>query len=432
MTCLHDIIQYISTNIFIEIGTAFTDTIHKVINKTTCNYIFHVTTQECVYDHYKTTFTYEPRVTPKYISTTNELYDIIKDFGVSITFFIDGRNETDFKSICENIQKHHIHRHVIIVDHVNVYDDIVSTLLSINPNYEIKLFNNNKTLVAFVEPKICIQKYISDIKTSTQAPGFADVLRGTLSLFQFCQKYDYDLFIDATANPVFRYFHKNEHYIYHNVEGHVHEYISHTPYDIIDKGLTNLFKSGKSFLVFTNAFFRTRKHDKGFTNYMGGLADLEAKSFMHSILRPIPIIDTIINEIFDNIYRIPRLEPYCVIHIRTEDKFIHDESNIDLNICNKYLMKIKQIAQLTNMPIVLITDSKLMGRYWKENEPRVLYWENDKIHVGDRVGNGDIRDVVVDHCIIRGANRIYGNGWSGFSLSAATLYDIEYVNMQYI
>ena len=52
------------------------------------------------------------------------------------------------------------------------------------------------------QSKICVHKYLTQCSTNPQPPGFADFLRGTIALYIFSKKYNYQLLLDG-SHPVF-------------------------------------------------------------------------------------------------------------------------------------------------------------------------------------------------------------------------------------
>jgi hypothetical protein len=68
-------------------------------------------------------------------------------------------------------------------------DEILIKIFEINPNYKIKYYDdyvsNNDVLVAYIEKKQCIHKYLNICKTNPQPPGFGDFLRGSIALYNF-------------------------------------------------------------------------------------------------------------------------------------------------------------------------------------------------------------------------------------------------------
>ena len=55
-------------------------------------------------------------------------------------------------------------------------------------------------------PNYCIHSYLKQCNSSHYCPGFGDWLRGTVTLWKYCKKYNYDLHIDPSIHPIFQYF----------------------------------------------------------------------------------------------------------------------------------------------------------------------------------------------------------------------------------
>lgn len=278
------------------------------------------------------------------------------------------------------------------------------------------------------QEKVCIHRYLTTCRTNPQPPGFADFLRGTIALHQYSKKYGYRLLVDAMTHPIFRYFEKCEYYLYEYINGHVNEFIPPMSYYQIDQYLNNMFSSGGSGIVLTNSFYRRCPSDQEITNFHGGLNDQETKDFMRTILTPNAMTIDKIEDVFDTEYHIDRNTKYNVIHIRTGDANIHDSTRMDYDIYDSYMEKINKILEADpERKYILITDSKEMGKEWKKNIPRILYWDNNKNHMGDLKNGGpqNVEDTMIDFFVIKGSQKIYSNG-SGFSHCISTIYDIPY------
>ena len=60
----------------------------------------------------------------------------------------------------------------------------------------------------FITNRICVHKYLSNCTTNPQPPGFADFLRGTITLYNLSQQYNYNLYVD-NSHIIFKYLKHN-------------------------------------------------------------------------------------------------------------------------------------------------------------------------------------------------------------------------------
>ncbi len=308
-------------------------------------------------------------------------------------------------------------------------NEILEKLYQINPKYKIQYFDDycakNDILVAYIEnenenEKYCIHKYLINCKTNSQPPGFADFLRGTIALYNFSQKYNYKLYIDG-QHPLFNYLNKNKNILNKETEmdTEIEEYLPPLSYDSIYEQLENKFKSGISFSALTNSFYNL--HNGNLENY--GEITPECSRFLKDILSPTIEVENKLNHIFNDVYKINLNSQFIVIHLRFGDKFIQDNVYNDY-LYNLYYNKINNFDK--NKKYILITDSKEIGTKLKLNIPELLYWDNNKIHMGTlNKEYSYILDTMVDFFIISKSNEIFSNG-SGFSTINSIIYNIKY------
>lgn len=98
----------------------------------------------------------------------------------------------------------------------------------------------------FIEKPICIHKYLTVCKTNYLSPGFGDWLRGTVTLWNYSQKYNYQLFIDKDIHPIFSYLKENDSLITDPmINREVEEWYTPTTYETIDEKIQQLFEKKK-------------------------------------------------------------------------------------------------------------------------------------------------------------------------------------------
>ncbi len=450
MHFLNNLLKYIKSNVFVESGTYQGDTVQFMLDNTKCDNIISLELSDVFFLNCEKRFLNEKRVKLYHADSKTQLYDIIKDIDVSMTFWLDGigSNVNCIDHILfelEQIKKHHINRHIIIINDINLIkendvknEQIIDKINDINPLYEFVYYNDNNILMATFPQKICIQKYILKLQTNPQPPGFADFLRGVMTLYQYCDKYGYDLYIDGIIHPIFKFFKQNEHYLKHEVTGDVAEVIPPMTYDEIDDLLKKMFLDGNDLMMITNAFYRNSREDKYITNFnaegTNKMQDNKTKKFIRDLLIPSSIVEDKINKIFDENYKLKKNDEYNIIHVRSGDEYIYDNELLNTGLFHYTHDKLIQLFQtFPHEKFILITDSNKMGQELTKYFPQLLYWNNNKIHAGvlinDKNCNNieceDIMHVVVDFLIISRAKNIFSNG-IGFARCVATIFDINF------
>ena len=67
------------------------------------------------------------------------------------------------------------------------------------------------------------------------------------------------------------------------------------------------------------------------------------------------------------------------------------------------------------------------------NNPALFYFDNNKIHMGDLIYDGDVKNVVIDTMtdffIMSKSNKIFSYPGSGFSYMASILFDKPNINI---
>lgn len=439
---------------FVETGTFQGDTLNMISNsKFVPSKIISLELSDVFFTRCVKRFELNPNITIYKANSKYDLYDKIKDIDNQITFWLDSHWSgtpdvgCDSETICtileelEQIKQLSNKTHTIMIDDIRLMtncndknmgfpvklNDILEKLYQINPKYKIQYFDDycakNDILVAYIEnenEKYCIHKYLINCKTNPQPPGFADFLRGTIALYNFSQKYNYKLYIDG-QHPLFNYLNKNKNILNKETEmdTEIEEYLPPLSYDSIYEQLENKFKSGISFSALTNSFYNL--HNGNLENY--GEITPECSRFLKDILSPTIEVENKLNHIFNDVYKINLNSQFIVIHLRFGDKFIQDNVYNDY-LYNLYYNKINSFDK--NKKYILITDSKEIGTKLKLNIPELLYWDNNKIHMGTlNKEYSYILDTMVDFFIISKSNEIFSNG-SGFSTINSIIYNIKY------
>jgi hypothetical protein len=300
--------------------------------------------------------------------------------------------------------------------------------------------------------KICIHKYLTRCKTADLPPGFGDFLRGTVTLLILSKRYNYAFFVDKSIHPVFSYFKDSSYYIHNGNMDDTVELLPScgSPWENVYRDVVNLFETNNSFSIITNCFY-TINH-AGFLENFGKIPD-DIQLIMRDILQPNDVIEAKIDELFKTVYRIDQNEKYKVVHLRIGDGSLIHNTLLDLEVFQNYYHKITNYMYThEEANYILITDSIQMGKLLSAHIPKLLYWDNNKIHIGDLKINMDndnididnkllghffrrdneneeqsteLFDTVVDFAILSRCSEIISNG-SGFSLISSCIYNIKY------
>jgi len=447
---------YYINDVFVETGTFEGDTIYKIANNEICRppKIISLELSDVFFNNCKKRFENNSNITLYKANSKYDLYDKIKDISTRITFWLDSHWSgtpdvgCDPVTVCpvleelEQIKQHRLNTHTIMIDDIrlmsnsNVKDEgfpvtkeqIIDKLYEINPNYKIIYFDDyaaeNDILVAYIEEKKCIHKYLTKCSTNPQPPGFADFLRGTIALHNFSKKYEYQLFIDGT-HPLFNFLKPNKNIIYSSPDSETKEFLPPLSYNDIYIKLNNLFTSGLSFSLITNSFYNLQK---GKLSNFGEISE-ECANYIKDILSPSIEVENKITFVFSQVYKIDINDSFKVIHLRFGDKFIHENIYND-DLYKQYYNNIYNLVhQNKNEKFVLISDSSEISKKLKADIPELFYWDNSKIHLGDLINieTSNILDTIVDFFIISKSKEIITNGsGSGFSRINSIIYNIKY------
>ncbi len=442
MPFIPELLHFLSDT-FVETGTFHGDTLN-IIAKSNVSKIISLELSDVFVNSCKKRFENNPKIIIYKGNSKYDLYDKIKDIDSKITFWLDSHWSgtpdvgCDSDTICPLLEeleqiKQHSNTHTIMINDIrlmnnstNKYegfpikiDQILTKLYEINPNYQIKYFDDycakNDVLVAYIQ-NVCVHKYLTKCVTNPQPPGFADFLRGTIALYIFAKKYDYALSIDR-SHPVFNYLKGT-----HEYTGYTEELLPPLSYPNIYSILENKFKSKKSFSIMTNSFYNLQN---GILSNYGEITP-DCANYMKDLLSPIIELENKLSYVFNEVYKINA--PFNIIHLRFGDIFIENNIYND-QMYNLYYNKInKLINENLNEKYILISDSVEIAKKLKTNIPELLYWDNSKIHLGSLTqfkSNSDIMDTLVDFFIISKSKQIFSNG-SGFSNINSIIYNIKY------
>ena len=455
MPFIDELLQY-KNDVFLETGSHHGNTIHKIANNNIFNpkKIISLELSDVFVKMCEDRFIDNKNIEIYKANSKCELYNIIKYINVPITFWLDSHWSgcenvgCDSEIICpiihelEQIKCHSIKSHTIMIDDIRLMNgsmnryhgfpvsinEIVNKIYEINPNYKIKYYDDeickNDVLVAYINEQKCVHKYLSACVSNPQPPGFADFLRGTITLYNLSKTYNYKLFIDNN-HFIFNYLKPNPKIINTEELNDTIEIIPPLSYPDIYLELNKLFQSSNSFSVLTNSFYIDLKTSQ--LNNFGSITN-DCRDFMSDILQPNDKIIEKINYLFECVYNINKNENYEIIHLRSGDTYLHE------NIFNqsKYELYYNRITNLINnnpnTKYILISDSCEFANKLKENIPKLFYWNNLKIHLGDLINfsQNAVFDTLVDFFIMSSSKKINVINESGFSKVISIIYVIPY------
>jgi len=453
MPFIDELLKY-QNSVFLETGSHHGDTIYKIANNNIYipSKIYSLELSDVFFEMCKKRFINNANICLYKANSKYDLYDIIKEINTSITFWLDSHWSgcpdvgCDVITVCpileelEQIKQHSINTHTIIIDDIRLMnnsldkyvgfpvtlDEILKKIFEINPNYKIKYYDDdigkNDILVAYINNKSCVHKYLTLCKTNPQSPGLADFLRGTIALYNFSKLYDYKLFIEC-SHPMFNYLKPNKNFI---VDGssNVIEFLPPLSYPDIYNKLTTEFEKGSSFSTITNSFYNLQ--NDCLTNF-GFISD-ECRQYMQDILSPSEEINKKIDLVFTSIYNINIVNNFKIIHLRFGDKYLYNNIFHE-NLYNSSFNKISELVNKnSHIKFVLLSDSSIIANELKKNIPLLNYWDNSKTHMGDLNNSSDsaVFDTMTDFFIMSKSNEILVLNGSGFSHIVSIIYNIKY------
>ena len=269
----------------------------------------------------------------------------------------------------------------------------------------------------------CIHSYLTVCKTDYLSPGFGDWLRGTVTLWKYCQTYGYDLFIDKDVHPIFQHLEENESLISNpskeadsksDSKSEVVELYSPMSFTDIDKGLRAHFERKESFATLTNGIYVGLTPET--TDYYGPIPR-ECKEWLKNVLTPNPLL----KEYIQNVYALLGVDlekPYRVIHLRLGDNYLH-RNYMDDHYLEKVNRRIGHTLRTeSEYTYILLCDTSIFGTELTKRNPQLHYWDNKKIHTGEiqyDTKQTGVRDTLVDFFILSKAIHIMSIFDSGFS-----------------
>jgi len=456
MPFIDELLKFV-TSVFVETGTYEGNTIDRVAKSKKDTQLISLELSGIYSARCKKRFEQNPMITIHKANSKYDLGKIIKDINEPITFWLDSHWSESPHVVCDpeifcpilfeldQIKAHAIKTHTIMVNDLSLLnmkhflitvEQICKKIYEINPDYTILYFDDemakNNILVAHIPKnnKTCTHTYLTVCKTNPQPPGIADFLRGTVVLFNYCEQYGYEFYLEG-SHPIYSCLKPNK-YIQTGKEKQeekqqdtVIEVLPPLTFEEIDEQINILFQKNESFSILTNAMYT--KTNKNLSNY--GPIPSKCKEFLQSLL-PVDEIENKIAEILQE-YKITE-KSYNVIQLRFGDKYIHEDQMCEPDLYLVVITKILNILSKYESPFMLLSDSSRIAKNLKKDIPLLHYWDSQKIHLGDLKKENlkeSIFDTMTDFFILSKANKIFSFK-SGFSKIVSEIYDIPYFSLQ--
>jgi hypothetical protein len=296
--------------------------------------------------------------------------------------------------------------------------------------------------------KNSIHRYLIHCETNPQPPGFADFLRGTITLYLLSKKYNYNFYIDYNSHPVFKNFKFDDTVYIKNTdcENKTIELLPPIDYKNIYNNLKKLFMENKNMYLLTNSFH------SGFgisSNYTCDEVK-DAHKFIQKMLIPSPNFQNVIDAKMKNMKIVEN--DYYVVHLRFNDCCLFDTSfDISEKSKNEIINLIDDIDKKKEKKIVILSNWKAITNFLQQKNSNVIITNGSPIHTGNlnnliTINNiinksaeneevtNQLSDTMFDLYIISRCSEIYcasQYGRSGFSYEVSTIYNIKYNNISH-
>lgn len=282
---------------------------------------------------------------------------------------------------------------------------------------------------------ICIHRYLTKCKTNPQPPGFADFIRGTMTLFLLSKRYNYKLLLDYNSHPFFKNLEFNKEYFIMNTENSdTLEFLPPKSYNNIFNNIENLFKQNNPIIyIHTNSCYNSFGVVSNFTDYEIN----NAKKFIIDLLKPNAEVLEIYRNKFNNITS----NQYIVLHIRFEDKcFFQSNFNIPDSKVHTIIGFIKNLSHTENKQIIIISNwKKYINNDTFTDFKNIYVTDSEPIHTGSLIQKCNdtelksfLQNTLIDLLLLTNSSKNYcisRYGYSGFSEVFSNIHNIPYINM---
>jgi len=274
--------------------------------------------------------------------------------------------------------------------------------------------------------KHIINVYQPIYKNDKKSSGFGDFIRGNYFLMQFCDTFN--LKFTAIINHPIQQFLKNngadnllhnEIPNYENIEFYQQVKIE----GFLDENNLNHFlntseNTDDNRIVFINTYL-----------YPQNNVPQKHKEVMRSILEPTSELILQVDEVLLNLNL--KRHSFIVIHIRSGDKYLIENSVIDPTFIKK-LVNVLYFLNNTET-YLLLTDSYKLKYVLMKIFPRLKMFFNEITHFGEGVELNEekVKNTLIDFYVMANSKKIYSfsvyDHGTGFSRWCAETYNIPYV-----
>lgn len=274
--------------------------------------------------------------------------------------------------------------------------------------------------------KQVINVYQPIYKNNKNATGFGDFIRGCYFLLQHCESFNLKFNVvvnhpiqEFLKNDTLKQFQENETPNFSNIEFYQQVKIDgFLDENNLNNFLNNTEKTNNNSTVFINTYIYPYKE-----------VSQKHKQIMRDILEPIPKIITHVDTVLNNL----NLERhnFNVIHIRSGDKYLIENSIIDPNFIKKLVGVLSFLN--VNEKYLLLTDSYKLKYVLMKLFPRLKMFFNEITHFGEGVelNSTKVENTLIDFYVMASSKKIYSfsvyDHGTGFSRWCAETYNIPYV-----
>ena len=252
--------------------------------------------------------------------------------------------------------------------------------------------------------------------------GLGDFLRGSFFLLQIAMTYNLRFDIDYNNHPLCKFLYKEKNTIHENID------YPNVYYYYPDNG-------EKTTQQFYNNFIKYLNYNKVETLYLlnnnfpiKNITEFQS-NFIKSKFLPNEELTNAITEEMNKLNIHPN--NFSVIHIRTGDRFIVNDENLD----DELITKVDEILSKINLndPIVLFSDCNKLKIYLKNKYPQIIININEITHLAieHKPDNyTSIKNTLADFFIMSKSNKIYAMSpyghRTGFSEYCSKIFMIPY------
>ena len=288
---------------------------------------------------------------------------------------------------------------------------------------------NNK-IIPFHNKKLnkLINVYQLHYKNSERANGLGDFIRGSFYLLQIAIRYNLRFDIDYSNHPISKFLTKHvytdEQYTidYSNVEYYFPDNLINTTIDFYNNFITYLNNVDTRILCLNS------------NNLPIGIITEFQRQFIKNKFIPNENLNKHINLTMNNLNILP--QQFSVIHIRSGDKYILHNNQINNNVISNINNILFNIFKLNlNNPTIkylLLSDCNTLKLYLKKQNPALIIGINEITHLGESKVQSDnsIINTLTDFFIMSKSNNIYAMSpyehGSGFSEYCSKIFNIPY------